>query len=74
MTTKTTPYIAITFIREDGHLGLLWAWTIQCVWGDGDRGEFAGYIATEYATGKIWEIDAWRIQKIEHKFMIVELA
>jgi hypothetical protein len=74
MTTKTSPYLKVQFIREDGYLGSLWAARIECVWGDAERGEFAGYVCTEYQTNTVWKIEAWRVQGIENKVMLIELA
>jgi len=55
MTTKTTPYLIVSFTREDGHTSHLWASRIECVWGDVDRGEFVGFVCTEYQTGEVWK-------------------
>jgi hypothetical protein len=68
--TKTIPYLSISFIREDGHLGCLWATKIESVFGNEDHDEFAGFTCIEYGTEKTWKLENWRVQGIEKKTML----
>jgi hypothetical protein len=74
MTTETTPFLDVLFTHEDGHNGRLYASKVETVWGDEDRGEFAGFIFTEYQTGKIWKIESRNVSAIKKGCMWIELA